>query len=162
MWAGRKSCPSGITLLESLLAAIVLALAVTALVMPFTAGAQSVAEEARMTLAVNLAQDLMEEILSKAFRDPDGTSFGETGRSAWDDMSDYDGFSEQEGCIVGSDGATIEGAAAVGLTRHASVQSVYVAGQDTAKPPTFCRVSVNVRYHGHTIMQISRLAYANE
>jgi MSHA pilin protein MshD len=162
MWAWRKSCPSGITLLESLLAALILAMAVTAVIMPFTAGAQAAAEETRITLAVNLAQDLLEEILSKPFHDPNGTDAGETGRSAWDDMSDYDGFLEPEGCLTGFDGTGLDGRGTVGLTRHATVQSVYVAGQDTTEPPTFYRVTVEVRYHGGTILTLSRLAYANE
>lgn len=162
MWTCRKRCPSGITLLESLLAALVLAMAITAVTMPFTAGAQATAEDARMTLAVNLAQGLMEEILAKPFHDPDGTGLGETDRPTWDDMGDYNGYSEGEGSIAGFDGVITSDPAALGMTRHAAVQSVYVSGQDTAKPPTFYRVSVEVRYHGETRVKLNRLVYANE
>ena len=152
----------GLTLLESLLAAVVLAMAVAAVIMPFTAGAQATAEDARRTLAVNVAQDLMEEILTKPFHDPDGTEVGETGRSSWDDVADYDGYSEQEGAITSFDGGTVDDPAALGLTRQATVEGVYLSGQDALEPPTFYRVCVYVRYHDHAIVNLARLVYANE
>ena len=149
-------------LLECLLAAIVLAMAVSAIIVPFAAGAQATAEDARTTLALHLAQDLMEEILSKPFRDPDGSELGEIGRSAWDDMDDYDGLAEAEGNITSFDGVAVQDPPAVGLTRHATVEGVYVSGQDMSEPPTFYRIIVEVRYHGHRSARLARLVYANE
>lgn len=152
----------GFTLLEALLAAVVLAIVVGAVIIPFSAGAANTAQDARTTLAVNLAQDLMEEILAKPFNDPDGTEVGETGRSTWDDMDDYHGYSESEGTIAGFDGVTVDDPASLALTRSAVVQSVYVAGQGAPEPPTFLRITVKVRYRGATLVSLSRLAYANE
>ncbi len=148
--------------MEALLAAVVLAIVVGAIVMPFTAGASNTAQNARSTLAVNLAQDLMEEILAKPFSDPDGNETGETGRSNWDDMDDYNGYSEAEGTIAGFDGVTVDDPAAVALTRNATVESIYVAGQSAPDPPTFLRITVYVRYHGDVVVRLSRLVYANE
>jgi hypothetical protein len=51
---------------------------------------------------------------------------------------------------------------AVNLTRRASVQSVYVAGQDVQQPATFSRVTVEVRHHDRTVSGLSRLVYAND
>ena len=160
VFGGRH--PIGITLLETLLAAAVLAMAAAAVIMPFAAGAQCTAEDARLTLGVSLAEGLTEEILSKPFRDPEGSEAGETGRSDWDDMPDYHGYSESEGNIVGFDGVTVSDPAAVGLTRHVAVEGVYVAGQDTQAPPTFLRITVQVRYRGQPLVTLHRLAYANE
>ncbi len=148
--------------MEALLAAVVLAIVVGAIVMPFTAGASNTAQNAKSTLAVNLAQDLMEEILARPFSDPDGNETGETGRSNWDDMDDYNGYSEAAGTIAGFDGVTVADPAAVALTRNATVESIYVAGQSAPDPPTFLRITVNVRYHGDVVVRLSRLAYANE
>ncbi len=153
---------SGFTLLEALLAAVVLAIVVGAIIMPFTVGAANTAQNARSTLAVNLAQDLMEEILAKPFSDPNESEAGETGRSNWDDMDDYDGYCEAVGTIAGFDGVTVDDPAAALLTRSATVESVYVAGQDQAEQPTFLRITVDVRYRGEVVVTLSRLAYANE
>jgi len=158
---GRKS-RAGVTLLECLLAAVVLAMTTGAIIVPFAAGARCSYEDARQALAVNLAQDLMEEILSKPYSDPDRKSRREGRRSNWDDMTDYDGYSESAGRISSFDGTLITDEAAAGMTRKCSVQPVYVSGQDAAEAPTFRQVVVEVGYQGQTVMRLTRLVYANE
>ncbi len=148
--------------MEALLAAVILAIVVGAIVMPFTAGASNTAQNAKSTLAVNLAQDLMEEILAKPFSDPDGKETGENKRSKWDDMDDYDGYGEVEGAIAGFDGVKVDDPVSVGLTRRVRVERVYVAGQDQSEAPTFLRFTVDVHYRGEKVVTLSRLAYANE
>jgi MSHA pilin protein MshD len=160
--AHRKRCPRGITLLEALLAAVVLAMAAGAVILPFTAGAQCTVQDARQTMAVNLAQDMMEEILSKPFSDPDGDESGETGPSTWDDVDDYSGYQEAAGNIRSFDGVLVEDPAAVGLSRHVTVADVYVWQQETTEPPTFVRITVEVRYKGVQVVSLSRLLYAND
>lgn len=161
---------TGVTLLESLLAAVVLAMASAAIIVPFSAGALSTSEEARQTVAVNLAQDLVEEILAKPFGDPD-VKWGkepnpgqddEERREDWDDMDDYDGFSESAGQITSFNGSVVTDPAAAIMTRHCWVKGVYVAGQDTSENPTFLQIIVEVRYRGDTLVKLSRLVYANE
>lgn len=158
---GRKS-RAGITLVESLLAATVLAMAVTAIIVPFSAGAKSVQEDARQTLAVGLAQDLMEEILAKPFSDPDGSDADEEGRRDWDDMADYDALVEADGEIRSFDTQLVTEPVSRGMTRHAWVKSVYVSGQETTEPSTFLRVVVEVRYQDLSVIKLTRLVYANE
>jgi len=152
----------GITLMESLLAAAILATAAAVVIVPFSAGAQSVAQDARQTLAVSLAEGLMEEVLSKAFSDPDGSEAGENRRSRWDDMDDYHGYQEAEGAIVEADGTAVTDPAATALSRRVMVESVYVAGQDHGEPATFLRITVEVRHHGAPVVTLSRLKYSNE
>jgi type II secretory pathway pseudopilin PulG len=160
---GRAGQPlAGLALVEALLATVILAMAATATLMPFTAAAQAACGDARSALAVNLAQDLMEEILSRNFQDPDGSQQGEGGRRGWDDMLDYAGYAEAEGQISSLDGSLVQDAAAVGLSRQVDVGGVYVAGQDTSQPPTFLRITVEVRYHGAAAQTVSRLVYQNQ
>jgi len=151
----------GLTLLEALLAAAVLAAVVAAVIMPFAAGARCTAQDARSTLAVHLAEALMEEILAKPFSDPDGADV-EMDRAAFDDMDDYDQYTEAEGAIADMDGVVEDSPASVGLSREATVEAVYVAGQDVGEPATFRRITVQVRYRGEPIATLARLAYANE
>ena len=153
---------SGFTLIEALLASVILTLVVGAILMPFTAGAQNAVQNAREVLAANLAQELMEEILSKSFNDPDGTNAGETNRMKWDDMRDYNNFSESQGNIKNLNGEIFSDPLAANMSRTAKVESVYVAGQDTSTPPTFLRITVEVRYKGQVIKRISRLVYENK
>lgn len=158
---GRK-LRAGVTLLECLLAAVVLAMTTSAMIFPFAAGAQCSAQDARQALGVTLAQDLMEEILSKSFSDPGGTPQREGSRGAWDDITDYDGYAESAGCITSFDGSTITDKSAAGMTRHCSVQGVYVTGQDTSEEPSFMQVEVSVKHQGREMMKLTRLVYANE
>ncbi len=154
--------PRAVTLVEALLAAAVLALAAAAVILPFTTGARCAAQDARTTLAVHLAGGLLEEILARPFRDPDGQETGETGRTDWDDMGDYHGFTEPSGGICAADGRAITDPAALELSRWAAVEGVYVTGQDRAQPPTFLRITVEVRHREQPVVRLARLVYANE
>lgn len=153
----------GFTLLEALLAAIVLALAVTAITVPFTAAAQHDQMDATRTMAVNLAQEMMEEILGKSFNaagDPNtpGPEAGET-RSTFDQFDDYHGYSEAQGQIADRSGAVIGDAAANSLSRTVSAQYTYVDGQDTGASATFIRITVTVLHKGSAMVTLSRLVY---
>ena len=57
----------GFTLAEAMIAVVLLAFAASAVSMPFVAGAAIRAEGTQRTLAVKLAHDLMEEIVSTDF-----------------------------------------------------------------------------------------------
>jgi len=154
----------GFTLLEALLAAVILAMAITAITMPFTAGAQSQLEDARRTLAVNLAQEMMEEILAKPFADPQGASApgpetGELSRALFDNIDDYHGYEEPAGAVADPYGQVINDPEAVWLSRHVTATYVYVSGQDVSAEPTFLRVQVEVRYKAQPVVNLTRLVY---
>ena len=58
----------------------------------------------KYTLAANLAQDLLDEIIARPFYDPDtpddmtpGPELGESSRPLFDNADDYHGLSEQAG-----------------------------------------------------------------
>lgn len=161
----------GFTLLESLLAAVVLAMVVAAITLPFTAGARSQQAEARQTLGTSLAEELMEEILQKPFEEPDdadqvaedesafGPDAGESSRADFDAIDDYHGYTEAAGSVQGADGSAVTDPAAAGLSRHASVAYVYVSGQNPADDPSFMRVVVEVRYQNQPIVTLTRLVH---
>lgn len=148
-------------MIEALAASVVLALSITAVTMPFTAGAQNERMDARYAVAVNLAQEMIEEILAKPFTETTfhpGPETGET-RATFNCMDDYDGFDEPTGAIYSAAGTLVTDPAARNLGRHVTATYVYVSGQNTSKTPTFLRVSVEVRYQGTAIVTLSRLVY---
>jgi MSHA pilin protein MshD len=154
----------GFTLTEALIAAVILLTAITAITLPFAAGARAEQADARLCLAVNLAQEMMEEILAKPFLDPQGTTTvgpdpGETRRARFDNIDDYHGYYEGPGQIADATGAVITTPAAEGLSRQVTAQYVYVSGQDTSQPPTFIRVTVTVAYNGAVLVTLTRLVY---
>jgi Tfp pilus assembly protein PilV len=155
---------TGFTLAEALLAAVILLVAISAITLPFAAGARAEQADARMCLAVSLAQEMMEEILSKPFNDPQGASApgpesGETRRSRFDNVDDYHGYAEAAGQIADANGVVIDTPASQDLSRWVSAQYVYVSGQDTGQPATFVRVKVTVAYKGAPLVELTRLVY---
>jgi len=99
----RKS--SGLTIVESLIATVVLATAFVALLNAVMAGQQQLHQSDIMLRAAQLGNDLLEEIVSRDYRDPaGGTSFGpETGENArcdYNDVDDYNGYSEPAGQLT--------------------------------------------------------------
>lgn len=138
----------GFTLVEATAAVAVMAIAAAAIIMPFTAGAAHELEHGRRTLAAALASELMERIIALPFESDDGEI-----------IADYDGYSEPIAPLVTGDGTVLEDPAAADMTRTASCQYVYVAGQDGGEPPNFIRVTVRVDHRGDEMVSISRLVY---
>ena len=161
----------GFTLIEAMLAAAILVIAVTAIVLPFASGARCQAVDARQTLAVSLAEELLEEVLSKPFEEPgdgddepeDAANFGpDAGESARGDFTavdDYHGYTEPAGSIVDPFGDPVDQPAAAGLSRHVTVAYVYVGGQDLAEAPSFMRIVVEVQYQGSPLITLTRLVH---
>ncbi|MFV2033139.1 MAG: prepilin-type N-terminal cleavage/methylation domain-containing protein [Gammaproteobacteria bacterium] len=78
---------SGFTLIEVITTIVVLAIAAAALLGVFTGSIRGSADPMIQQQAVSIAEAYMEEILLKAFIDPDGIG-GET-RPNYDDVQDY-------------------------------------------------------------------------
>ncbi len=160
----RRECGRAFTLAEALLAAVVLVTAISAITLPFAAGARSEQLDARMSLAVSLAQEMMEEILAKPFHDPQGMSFpgpefGETSRKRFDNIDDYHGYYEGPGQIADANQAVITTPASEGLSRSVTAQYVHVAGQDITDPYNFIRVVVTVSHDNVPLIEATRLVY---
>jgi len=159
------------TLLEALLAAAILAIAITAVTLPFTAGMRCQTIEARQTLGVSLAEELMEEILRRPFEEPGdgdddpesvadfGPDAGESSRSDYTALDDYHGYTEAAGSILDPEGQVVDDPAAVGVSRRVTVSYVYVTGQDPGDEPSFMRVVVEVRYLDEPLVTLARLVH---
>jgi Tfp pilus assembly protein PilV len=89
---------TGFTLAEGMLAVMVLAIAVGAMMGPISASFQQTRTVKQTTTAISMAQQLLDEILSKPFVDPSdlSTTLGpegdEPGRASFDNMDDYHGY----------------------------------------------------------------------
>ncbi len=80
------------SLLEALIAAVLLLTVVLAISQALLAGQMQIYDAAHRARAIELAQALMEEVLRLPYTDPDGGS--EAARDAFDNMDDFDGFAE--------------------------------------------------------------------
>jgi type II secretory pathway pseudopilin PulG len=147
------------TLLESMLASSLLATAVIGIIVPFVAGDQNQRDDSRRTLATSLAQELMEEILTKGFKDPGTLPAPGTSRTIFNYINDYNNYTETAGNITDNCGNTVTDPAAVGLSRVVTVSYVTVAGQTPVNPPIFACVTVEVDYRGNCIAKLTRLVY---
>jgi len=171
MHADRRQHERAFTLMEALLAAVILAIAIGAVIMPFTVAMRTQVLEARQTQAVSLAEALMEEVLLRPFEEPGdgnedpepvgcfGPDLGESSRADFSAIDDFHGYTDLAGTITGPDGKVIDDPAAEGLSRHVTVQYVYVTGQDPAEDPTFLRVVVEVRHESEPLVTLTRLVH---
>jgi MSHA pilin protein MshD len=143
----------GATLIEVVMAMLVLGVAIPPLLALFREVAAHSASDTYQGVAVTYAESLMEEIVSKAFEDPDLAvgSFGseESSRAAFDDIDDFDGLNNTpperfDGSALADYG---------GFTRSALVESVLSTDPDpiTAEADgstDFKRIRVTVAWTG--------------
>jgi prepilin-type N-terminal cleavage/methylation domain-containing protein len=125
----------GFTLTEAMMAMVILALAVTGILLPFTTGAAVRAEGMHKTLAAKLAADLMEEIINTL-------------------TSQYDGYvySEPQGQIKGADDTVFTDSNYAKFSRTVTCeQRIAPAG---AK---FILVTVRVCYNDREMAAVNRL-----
>ncbi len=78
----------GFTLIELVVAIVVLALGVAGILAVYIQAVGRSADPMQQQQAVLIAEGYMDEILGKSFVDPDGSEAGES-RSTWDDVDDY-------------------------------------------------------------------------
>jgi len=101
------------TLVECMVAIAILAGVSLAASLTLSTGAQHVARADRASRSARLGRDLMEEIRSKAYEDPNqtpkfGNEPGEKTRSDFDDVDDYDGWKENVGSQTTATGELYE------------------------------------------------------
>lgn len=171
----------GFTLIEALLASVILAGAVIGITVPFSAGARSEQEDARKTLATALAMEMIEEIMTKSWVDGGGNAGPgpepqekKLPHGQFDCVDDYDGLSEAAGQITSCKGEVLTGVAAVGLSRNVSATYVLVSEQQggsgnngngkkknaSGTTTSFLSVVVEVKYMGQPCVRLTRLLYS--
>jgi len=132
---------SGFTLVEAMLAVVVLGIAAAGVLLPFTSGASVRAEGARRTLGARLASDLIEEIVKTPFADI---------------VANYN-YSEPQGTVKDAAGVVFTDSNYANFSR--SVVSVYIRfPQESVQAELkFIRVTVQVNCNSKKIATISRL-----
>jgi MSHA pilin protein MshD len=79
---------AGMTLIELLLSMVIISVALAGVLMVMNATASRSADPMITEQATAIAEAYMEEIITKAFVDPNGEG-EEAGRATWDDVNDY-------------------------------------------------------------------------
>jgi hypothetical protein len=156
-------------LFESLLAALLVAVAATAFCSALVVGLNQSQSATACSVATNLAAGLMNEIVSRRFRDPDtpfsftpGPEAGETSRSAYDNVDDYHGLVETAGHMFGADGTALSDPTLAGFSRSVTAAYVNPPGYNPSLPPAFILVTVEVSYEGVRLVTLRRLISSEE
>ena len=102
---------TGFTLVESMIATVVLAVIVLSVSVAVTSGQRQMYEAMHAQRAIGLAEELMESILALPYDDPDGDSspgpeVDETSVSDFDNADDFHGYSEPAGELTDTAGLT--------------------------------------------------------
>ncbi len=155
----------GFTLAEAMIATVVLGIVAAGVLLPFTSGAAVRAEGTHRTLAAKLAGDLMEEIVSRPFHDPDGASYdynpgpeaGENTFSDFDNVDDFDGYTESQGQVKDASGIVFTDLNYANFSRDVVCEYVYMPQESGDGELKFIRMIVRVYYSGREIAAISRL-----
>lgn len=143
----RERC---FTLVEALVALTVLSIAVTAIVTPVTVAIDHKTRAAKQTLAVLLAEQLIEDCLSQdtfSFDEPAvlGPSGDETTRTRYDEVSDYHYVFEMPSRFGPIFGGGVQGSDyPPNFARWMWLQPVYLPGQRDFYPPDFVMLTVRV------------------
>jgi MSHA pilin protein MshD len=87
---------SGFTLLELIIFIVVVAAGLAGILAVMNTTVRSSADPMVRKQAIALAESTLEEVLQKAYDDPDGSNAGETDRSNWDNVGDYNGRTEAD------------------------------------------------------------------
>jgi MSHA pilin protein MshD len=157
----------GFTLAEALIASVVLAAGVIGISSSIGASYQQTKATEHMATSVALARELMEEISSKPFDDPNGASSlgpetGETSRSLYDNVDDYNGYSDTTDSTSASVMTNLSGTAlSLGdgeiFTRSVTVSYRKTPGGSTTTSGDFALVTVTVTDPQGRTLTVSRL-----
>jgi len=117
----------GFSYVEAVISVVILGTAVTAGLSMFGSYAHGVAFTFESAIARGLAAELISEITAREYQDPGaspvfGPDSGEIARADFDDVDDYDGWSESPPAVA--DGTPLDGPNFVGFSREVVVSSV--------------------------------------
>ena len=154
----------GYTLFESLLASAVLAVAVVGISSVLAASYQQSAIRGNTGTALSLAQQLMEEIAGKpldppAQPDKPGWSQGQTDRSQYDTVDDYNGYTDLSNGIQMPDGTTVDMGDGGSYTRVVTVTPNARPASAPASAPAsdFMLVTVTIKMPHNQNISVSQL-----
>ena len=124
------------------MATVVLGIAATGVLLPFTSGAAVRAEGMRRTLSAKLASDLMQEIVNTPFNQI---------------VAGYGAFSEAQGQVKNAGGVVFTDSNYAMFSRNSICDYVYVPQESGTGVTKYILVTVRVYYSGKEIAIINRL-----
>ena len=142
MFYVRNRKTKGFSLIEAMLATVVLGFAAAGVLLPFVSGASVRAEGMQRTLAAKLASDFMDKIVLTPFEQIIDT---------------YDGYSELQGQVTDSAGVVFTDFNYSNFSRDVSCESVYVTQETGSGEAKFILATVRVYYQGSEIIALKRL-----
>lgn len=162
-----ETCASGrraFSLAEALMAATVLCIVTASAALPFAAGVQQANAAARLEQATAYGQALMEEILGRPFFPAGvrvaapGPDTGETDKTLYNNLDDFDGYTESSTGMRDYLNQPITDTSAAGLYRTASVQYISFTGQAASDTNSFVRIIVRVWDGNANLVTLTRIA----
>jgi prepilin-type N-terminal cleavage/methylation domain-containing protein len=154
----------GFTLVESLIASVVLAVAVVGIAGTLAASYQQARDQVSVAEATQLARQLIEEISARPFEVPAGSpsnavgwSAGNPNRAIYDDISDYHGYTDNSTSITTQAGVVQSFGTAGPYERFVTVTEGPVPQGHTAPAIDFKQVKVTVTRPGGSAVVISKV-----
>lgn len=130
------------TLIEALIALVILSIAAAGLILPFASSAEVQQQGISQTLASKLASDLIEQIVN--------TDFSQI-------MAVYGTYEEDEGEVKNADGTIFSDPMYAEFRREAVCEYVYMPQQIDAGTPNFIEITVQVYQNGIKLAEVVRL-----
>ncbi len=152
----------GVTLVEAIVATVVLSVAVAAVSTALIAGTQQAYASVDAKRATQLAQAMMEEILAQPYNDPEGaTGFGadaaETSRADFDNIDDYHGLTETTGTISDKNGNAYPNEYA-SFGRNVTITSASMQPAGFSAAVTGVTITVSVTQNDIEVFSVSRFS----
>ncbi len=132
----------GFTLAEATLAMVLLGLAATGILLPFSGGAAVQAEGQHRTLGAMLANDLVERIVDTPFAGI---------------LAAYENHVELQGQVQDAGGLPYTDSIYANFSREATCKYVYTSQQSGDAAPNFILATVRVAYLGRNVATVHRL-----
>mgnify|MGYP001199814767 CR=1 FL=1 len=165
----RRKSTSAFTLVECLIALAILGIAIGAIVTPIEITIQQKARAAKQTVAVLLAEQLIEECVAHDLwsYDAEWPSLGPTSeepwRNAYDEISDYHNVKETPGQFGTIHGVRLSAADfAPNLTRRVWAQYFYLPGEYTAYTYDFMMLTVRVYDGDEELVTLRRVIWNDD
>jgi MSHA pilin protein MshD len=159
---GARVSGQGFTLIEAVMSMLIVGLMLVAAMNTVGASRVSQARNAEQSRGPMLAEDLMAEILSQNYQEPNdpvqfGREGGESGgsRDAWDDVDDYDGWSASP--PQNKDGTDIPDLDGWGREVKVTWAKAMSPDQQAGSSTGIKRIDVIVTHQGRVVAKLSTL-----
>ena len=138
----KKRYRKGFSLIEAVAATVIVGIAAAGLLVPFTSGMVIRDEGNQKTLAVQIANDLMERIVNTPFDSLAGL---------------YGSYSEGKGGMTGVGGGIFTDTIYDNFSRKASCQPVTLSTENGVGPVKYILVTIVIYYNDEDILTVRRL-----